>query len=318
MVGMTIDAYLAEGTPERDAALYAELRALAAKTVREAAELIRARRADIVATDGLAAHTVTKTSAVDPVTIVDQAAEKFIVHTLRAARPQDGFLGEEGAAEASESGVTWVVDPIDGTVNFLYGIPDYAVSVGAVIDGVPVAGAVINVVQDILYHAAAGAGAVVERAGKAPQQLRCRTERDVSRALLATGFGYSAARRSAQARVLVDVLPRVRDIRRMGAAALDICRVAEGSVDAYYEHGIKPWDFVGGTVIAREAGAIVEHAPLAHANGQGQDQTMAAGGSDVDVEPARSGALYMAASASVYPGLAALFKAAGVPQEIPS
>lgn len=229
----------------------AQLRDFAAETVQAAAQLIRQRRGELIEVN-------TKSSNVDPVTEVDTAAEEFIAQRIREARPQDGILGEEGADKASESGVRWIVDPIDGTVNFLYGIPEYAVSIGAAIDGELVAGAVINVARDRLYMAALGHGAEV-RQGNDAHALRCRTNPDPATCLVATGFSYLASRRVQQAQLLVELLPQVRDIRRMGAAALDLCRVAEGSVDIYYEHGINPWDFAAGAVIAREAGAEVSH-----------------------------------------------------------
>lgn len=239
----------------------AELRAIAIDIAIEAAKLIRTRRADITATGDIRDVTQTKSSAVDPVTEVDTAVEKYIVDTLRARRPHDGIMGEEGADITSRTGVTWIVDPIDGTVNFLYGVPDYAVSIGAVVEGQAVAGAVINVAQSKLYSAALGHGAHLRHldgdSSKPEMPLRCRDEDDPAMALVATGFAYSAKRRRAQAKVLAELLPQVRDIRRMGAAAIDLCRVAEGSVDAYFEHGINPWDFAAGMIIAQEAGAVV-------------------------------------------------------------
>ena len=259
-----------------------ELRDLAVRVAGQAAALIRTRRAELAGPQGAGLHAHhTKSSAVDPVTEVDEASESFITGELLAARPFDGLLGEEGAARESSSGVTWVVDPIDGTVNFLYGVPDYAVSIGAVVDGEPVAGCVVNVAQDVTYAAALGHGATVVRGGSSPQPVHPRTETDPALSLVATGFGYEASRRRAQAEVLVRLLPRVRDIRRIGAAALDICRVAEGSVDVYYEHGIKAWDCAAGTIIAREAGCAVVH-PGMEADG-------------------KNGAIFFAAQPSVAP-----------------
>ncbi len=162
------------------------------------------------------------------------------------------------------------MDPIDGTVNFLYGIEEFAVSMGAAIDGEIVAGAVINVARETLYSAALGQGATVEFADGQVRELACRTETDPSLALVATGFGYAAGRRQAQAQLLTSMLPSVRDIRRMGAAALDLCRVAEGSIDAYYEHGINPWDFAAGAIVAAEAGAVVRHPGLQKLSTEGE------------------------------------------------
>lgn len=238
---------------------FLQLRDFAVSTATRAAELISRRRTELVAGDGIAAHTHTKSSDVDPVTEVDTATEDFIVSTIRTQRPRDGIFGEEGANVESTSGVTWIVDPIDGTVNFLYGVPDYAVSIGAEYQGHLVAGAVVNVARGRTYAAATGHGATVTAADGQTHELRCGKTRDPALALVATGFGYGAQRRAAQAELLNEILPKVRDIRRIGAAALDLCRVAEGTVDAYFEHGINAWDFAAGAVIAREAGAVVHH-----------------------------------------------------------
>ena len=235
----------------------AEFRDYAADLAQQAASLILTKRAELTATEDIRVHSQTKTSAVDPVTEVDTAAEAFIVDSIRRDRPNDGIIGEEGADVASRSGVSWVVDPIDGTVNFMYGLGEYAVSIGAMVDGQYVAGAVINVVKGTLYAAAVGHGATVTYRDGTSTSLRCRRETDPRLSLVATGFGYTETRRSGQARILQQLLPQVRDIRRMGSAALDLCRVAEGTVDAYYEHGVKIWDVAAGIVIAREAGAQV-------------------------------------------------------------
>lgn len=232
-----------------------ELRAIAAETATLAAARIREKRAEL---DNLWDYTNTKSSTVDPVTVVDTLAEDFIANRIQELRPQDGLIGEEGTGTASISGVTWIVDPIDGTVNFLYGLPEYAVSIAAAIDGEVVAGAVINVVTGVLYTAARREGAskyLPERDEIIP--LRASAASVVSESLVATGFGYSALRRSLQANLLTKVLPTVRDIRRMGSAALDLCHLADGQVDIYYEHGLNCWDFAAGTLIASEAGAVV-------------------------------------------------------------
>jgi myo-inositol-1(or 4)-monophosphatase len=152
--------------------------------------------------------------------------------------------------------VTWVLDPIDGTVNFVYGVPAYAVSVAAQVNGESVAGAVADVVGDRVYSAATGLGAHVTD-GHGTQPLQCSAVEDVSMALLGTGFGYSRQRRAAQAALLARMLPVVRDVRRIGSAALDLCMVASGRLDAYYEHGLKVWDRAAGALIAAEAGARV-------------------------------------------------------------
>jgi myo-inositol-1(or 4)-monophosphatase len=196
--------------------------------------------------------TATKSSATDIVTVMDQRAERAIVEHISAARPDDGFLGEEGAARTGTSGVTWVVDPIDGTVNYLYEIPAYAVSVAASVDGRVVAGAVVNPASGETWTAARGAGAWLDG-----RRVRVNAAPELAMALVATGFGYEPARRARQADILRAVLPRVRDVRRAGAASLDLCALASGRVDAYYEQGLKPWDLAAGGLVAEEAGAVV-------------------------------------------------------------
>jgi myo-inositol-1(or 4)-monophosphatase len=196
--------------------------------------------------------TATKSSATDIVTVMDQRAERAIVEHISAARPDDGFLGEEGAARTGTSGVTWVVDPIDGTVNYLYEIPAYAVSVAASVDGRVVAGAVVNPASGETWTAARGAGAWLDG-----RRVRVNAAPEMAMALVATGFGYEPARRARQADILRAVLPRVRDVRRAGAASLDLCALASGRVDAYYEQGLKPWDLAAGGLVAEEAGAVV-------------------------------------------------------------
>ena len=261
---------------------FLQLRDFAVSTATRAAELIAARRAELVAGDGIAAHTSTKSSDVDPVTEVDTATEEFIATTIRTQRPGDGIFGEEGANVESTSGVTWIVDPIDGTVNFLYGVPDFAVSIGAEYQGRLVAGAVVNVARGRTYAAAAGQGAMVTGPYGKAHTLHFAHTKNPALALVATGFGYDAQRRAAQAELLTKLLPQVRDIRRIGAAALDLCRVAEGTVDAYFEHGINAWDFAAGAIIAREAGAVVHHPGFEKGSAQGE-LTWAAG---ADLAPA--------------------------------
>jgi myo-inositol-1(or 4)-monophosphatase len=193
-----------------------------------------------------------KSSPTDVVTAADRAVEALLVEALRAARPEDGLLGEEGGAAEGTSGLRWVVDPIDGTVNYLYGIPQWAVSIG-VEDG---SGALVGVVYDPskneLWQGVRGSGAALNGV-----PLACSVATDLSQALVGTGFGYDARRRAAQGRALPDLLPRVRDIRRLGSGALDLCSVAAGRLDAYYEQGLSPWDLSAGALIAREAGALV-------------------------------------------------------------
>ncbi len=194
----------------------------------------------------------TKTTATDIVTVMDRRSEQLIVERIAAARPDDGFLGEEGSAREGSSGVSWVVDPIDGTVNYLYEIPAYAVSIAAAVDGEVVAGAVVNPVLGETWTALRGEGAWLDG-----RRLEAVAPPPLELALVATGFGYDARRRTRQAEVLQAVLPRVRDVRRFGAASLDLCAVAAGRVDAFYEQGLKPWDLAAGGLVASEAGASV-------------------------------------------------------------
>ena len=196
--------------------------------------------------------TATKSSATDIVTVMDQQAERLVVETIRASRPDDGFLGEEGAAVEGTSGVTWVIDPIDGTVNYLYEIPCYAVSVAARVGDVVVAGAVINAVSGETWSARRGEGAWLDG-----RPIRVNAAPELALALVGTGFGYGTARRARQAAILETVLPRVRDVRRAGSASLDLCAVACGRLDAFYEQGLKPWDLAAGGLVAEEAGARV-------------------------------------------------------------
>jgi myo-inositol-1(or 4)-monophosphatase len=195
----------------------------------------------------------TKSSPTDVVTAADQAVERLLAERIRAARPDDGLLGEEGMSRAGTSGLRWVVDPIDGTVNYLYGIPQWAVSIGIEVDGSAVAGVVFDPSKDELWQAELGQGSTLNG-----RRLRCSSVDELGQALVATGFGYDARRRAAQARLLPALLPAVRDIRRQGAGALDLCSVAAGRVDAYYEQGLSAWDLSAGALVAREAGARVE------------------------------------------------------------
>ena len=242
----------------------AELRSTAENLAAEAAAFVRRRRAEVFGdgSDDAASSAVrSKSTPTDPVTVVDTETESLLRDRLALLRPGEPVLGEEGggpaASQAGQSGVvTWVLDPIDGTVNFVYGIPSYAVSVAAQVDGVSVAGAVADVVAGEVYSAARGLGARVTGDGGA-RELRCTRIDDLSMALVGTGFGYSPQRRSAQAALLTKMLPMVRDMRRVGSAALDLCMVAAGRLDAHYEHGLNVWDWAAGALIATEAGARV-------------------------------------------------------------
>ena len=192
----------------------------------------------------------TKSSPTDVVTAADRAAEALLVSGIRARRPDDGILGEEGASDEGTTGVRWVVDPIDGTVNYLYGLPQWGVSIGVEVEGEAVAGVVFDPSKDELFTAVRGGGSVLNG-----RPLRCTAATELAQSLVATGFAYDARRRAAQASVLPRLIPSVRDIRRVGAGALDLCAVAAGRVDAYYELGLSPWDLSAGGLIATEAGA---------------------------------------------------------------
>lgn len=222
------------------------LRALAEATARTAGDLLREGMGRARLAVG------TKTTGTDMVTELDRESEALIMATLLEERPGDGILGEEGADRTGTSGVRWVVDPLDGTTNYLYGFPGFNVSIAAEHAGRTVAGAVYDVVRDELFSAHLGGGATRDGVAIAPSPLA-----DLALALVGTGFSYEPERRRRQAEVLVHVLPRIRDIRRQGAAAVDLCSVACGRLDGYYERGLAPWDLAAGGLVAAEAGAVV-------------------------------------------------------------
>jgi fructose-1,6-bisphosphatase/inositol monophosphatase family enzyme len=194
----------------------------------------------------------TKSSPTDMVTEMDRASESLIVDALRQRRPDDGIVGEEGADVQGTSGVQWLIDPLDGTTNYLYAFPGFAVSIAALLDEHVVAGVVHDALHGDVFRAARGRGATRNGA-----PIHVSTQTELSSALVGTGFSYEPARRERQAKVLVEVLPRVRDIRRMGAAAVDLCSVACGRLDAFYERGLGPWDLAAGALVADEAGAVL-------------------------------------------------------------
>lgn len=233
-----------------------QLREVAEQLAAEAAEFVRRRRRELLDPGDDRAWVRTKSSPTDPVTVADTDTEQLLRDRLAGLRPGDPILGEEGGGPAGGGAVRWVVDPIDGTVNFIYGVPAYAVSVAAQVDGVSVAGAVADVARGEIYSAALGRGAEVIADGQR-RRLRCNGVDDLSMALVGTGFGYEPARRAVQAALLADLLPLVRDVRRIGSAALDLCMVAAGRLDAHYEHGLQVWDWAAGALIAAEAGALV-------------------------------------------------------------
>jgi len=233
----------------------ADLLELAVGVAREAAELVadgRSRAAE---------HVDVKSSPVDVVTAVDSASEALVVARLLTARPDDGVLGEEGAARTGSSGVRWVIDPIDGTVNFLYDLPAYAISIAAEVDGVVRAGVVLNVATGELFTATAGGGAYLEAPGRAEARLTGSAPVSLEQALVATGFGYRVEQRRLQGAVVAALLTHVRDIRRHGSAALEFCAAAAGRVDAFYELDLEPWDHAAGALVAAEAGLVVTGLP---------------------------------------------------------
>jgi myo-inositol-1(or 4)-monophosphatase len=235
------------------------LRALAERLVTEAAAFVRRRRGEVFAGARQDEGAVrTKSSPTDPVTVVDTETERLLRERLATLRPDDAILGEEegGAARAPAGVPVWVLDPIDGTVNFMYGLGAYAVSVGVQIDGVSVAGAVANAATGEVFSAARGDGAVVTRDG-VRSALRCNVIDELPMALVATGFAYARERRRQQAGAVAELLAEVRDIRRVGSCALDLCMVAAGRLDAYFESGVHVWDWAAAALIAEEAGAVV-------------------------------------------------------------
>ena len=262
-----------------------------------AAQIVRNMREELADEYGRIAAKGHKSSAVDPVTVVDEASEKFLQHFLLSALPGSAILGEEeggivdesklskaggwdsehGGIEAGRafavdqqreltgecvaaSEVVWVVDPIDGTVNFLYGQPDYAVSVAATVNGISIAAAVIQVPTGEVYSARVAGPARYRQCTEARgveslgRTLRAPGPTELGEALVATGFSYVASQRERQAQVLTQLLPHVRDIRRGGSAALDLCHLAAGTVDVYYEHGLGAWDYAAGVLIAARSG----------------------------------------------------------------
>jgi myo-inositol-1(or 4)-monophosphatase len=227
--------------------LVAALRDMAVAIATEAAELARRMQVGGLTID-------TKSSDTDLVTTADRAVEALIRERIAAARPHDAILGEEQGQhdDAPDADVRWVIDPIDGTTNYVYRHPSWSVSIAAEMDGRRVAGSVCDLTLGQTFAAAVGHGATCNG-----EPLRIGEPTPLGRVLMATGFGYDASRRRTQAEVMVGVLPHIRDIRRMGSAAIDLCSVALGRVDAFYEHGLAAWDLAAGSVIAEEAGARV-------------------------------------------------------------
>lgn len=234
-----------------EAKTQSEITKLATKVARGAAHILREAH-EYAGTKQSGLNIDSKSSSVDLVTQVDRASELYLREAILAARPQDGIVGEEGTSVEGTSGVNWVVDPLDGTTNFVYGHPGFAVSIGISIDGVPSIGVVHDPIHRDIFVAQRGQGAYRNEQAISPSQVSL-----LELALVATGFSYSARRRAKQARIINTLLPQIRDIRRMGSAALDLCSVSCGRVDAYFEYGLSPWDMAGGAIIAAEAGVTV-------------------------------------------------------------
>ncbi len=224
----------------------ADLLAVALAAARAAGDLLLARADEVVG--GISS----KTSGTDLVSDADRDAEALVIATIRAARPGDGILAEEGGGGAGSTGITWVVDPLDGTINYLWGVPQWSVSIAAADDRGAVAGVVHDPSRGETFTAVRGGGA---RMGG--RVLAVTPGRPLGEALVGTGFSYRSAERAVQAGRLTRVLPAVRDVRRLGSAALDLCWVAAGRLDGYYETGLNPWDRAAGELVAREAGARV-------------------------------------------------------------
>ncbi|MDL5351434.1 inositol monophosphatase family protein [Microbacterium sp. zg-YB36] len=233
-----------------------ELGTLAIEIATEAGALAHARRSEGVS---IAAS---KSALADIVTEADREVEALIHKRIAAARPGDGFLGEESDAEPGTTGITWVVDPIDGTVNYAYGIPSYAVSIAAV-SGDPdprtwtaLAGAVYAPALGEMFHAVRGGGAWL-----GGRRIAVNGEVNPAGSLLATGFGYDPASHAPQLALLGRVMPLARDIRRIGAASLDLAYVAAGRLDGYFERGLNPWDHAAGVLLVQEAGGVAVGVP---------------------------------------------------------
>ena len=222
--------------------LTGELLQLAQRVGKEAAAMLMNRPAEL--------QVETKSTAIDVVTQMDIKVEAFIVQEILAARPDDGLIGEEGAARESSSGITWVIDPLDGTVNYLYDLPGWNVSIAAKDQEGQLIGVVTAPSINSTWWAVRGGGAFFNG-----RPIRCNDPIEMNRALLATGFQYDTAHRDQQIEHVSKALPIIRDIRRNGAAAVDLCHVAMGRVDGYYEHGLKEWDWAAAGLIATEAGA---------------------------------------------------------------
>lgn len=216
----------------------------------ELAEKIGAQAAALLMKRPPAFEISSKSTAIDIATQMDVAAEKFIVDAILAARPDDGIIGEEGSERASKSGITWVIDPLDGTANYVYGLPGWNVSIAAKDSDGPIVGVVTAPTINSTWTATRGGGAFYNG-----HRISCNEPIELDRALISTGFQYDVANRISQMEDLAKIVPVARDVRRNGAAAVDFCHVAMGAIDGFYESGLKEWDWAAGGLIAVEAGA---------------------------------------------------------------
>ena len=226
--------------------MYAQLLSLAQKVGAEAGALLLDRP--------LAFEVESKSTAIDFATQMDIKAEKFIVQSLLAARPDDGIIGEEGASIEGSSGITWLIDPLDGTVNYFYGLPGWNVSIAAKDKDGSIVGVVTAPTINSTWWATRGGGAFYNG-----HQIHCNDPIALDRSLIATGFQYDVSHRISQLEDFSKLVPIVRDLRRNGAAAVDLCHVAMGALDGYYEAGLKEWDWAAGALVATEAGATFKH-----------------------------------------------------------
>jgi myo-inositol-1(or 4)-monophosphatase len=226
------------------------LLALAERAARAAGDLLRERV--VIEATGLAY----KSSSTDPVSDADRDAEAAILRLLHAERPDDAVLGEEGTAAGGTSGLRWVIDPLDGTVNFLYAQPAFAVSIACEDEQGTLVGVVHQPLSGETFTAVRGAGAFVDG-----RRISVNRPDSLARALIATGFSYEPARRALQGEIAARLLPQVRDLRRAGSAALDLAWVACGRLDGYYEHGLNEWDWAGGALLVSEAGGSLRRLP---------------------------------------------------------
>jgi myo-inositol-1(or 4)-monophosphatase len=221
-----------------------QLLELALKIARQAGELLVDRPASWDLT--------VKSTAIDIATQMDIASEKLIVESILSARPDDGIIGEEGASRESKSGVTWIIDPVDGTVNYFYELPGWAISIAAKDENGTLVGVVHSPTVNATWHASKGGGAFLNDV-----KIACNDPVELNRALISTGFAYDVQVRTEQLKIVNALLPQIRDLRRIGSAAADICHVATGMVDGYFETGLFEWDLAAAELIAREAGATV-------------------------------------------------------------